>query len=140
MVGNMVMCAKSSRSQLRQLVLLTLVLVPLTVQCSAGLKGIERASGTDGGLHYGMTKRQCNGLAMPHGWIWIASETNTLAGCGDYPRNVALIRYVEGAPAGTTERVCTGSPLPPGWSVIGHETEENRCDSDYPGNVAIIQR
>ena len=136
------MCAKSRRSEFRQfvLVLLTFVLVPLTVQCAADSKGMERAPGSDEGLRYGMTTRQCSGLAMPHGWIWIASETNTLAGCGDYPRNVALIRYVEGAPAGTTEEVCTGSPLPLGWSVIGHKTEENRCDSDYPDNVAIIQR
>lgn len=120
-------------------VLMTLWL-PLIVQCSAGSGGNAESHGIAQRVRYGVTRRQCGGLAVPHGWIWIASETNTIEGCGDYPRNVALIRYIEGAAPGTTEEACSGSPLPPGWDVIGHKTEENRCDSDYPENVAVIRR
>lgn len=131
---------KGSRSRTFTFVIWITVGLPLIVQCAGGPSAIERPPDREEGLRYGVTRRQCSGLAIPHDWIWIASETNTLAGCGDYPHNVALIRYVAGASAGSREEACSGTPLPPGWDVVGYRTEPNRCDADYPDNVAIIER
>jgi hypothetical protein len=124
-----------------KLVVLMALALPLIVRCLGSSKELERERAVQKRPpHYGTTTRQCAGLAAPHGWIWIGSETNTLPGCGDYPRNVALIKYVEGAPAGTVEETCTGSPVPAGWTVVRRKTEEKRCGSDFPDNITVIQR
>jgi len=82
--------------------------------------------------------RQCAGLAIAEGRLWVDSETNTLSTCGDYPGNVAVLRDVHGAPPNRYEQACTGTPIPRGWSVVKHKTVHGRC-ADFPDNVVILQ-